>query len=476
MRRLITGPASYLADLGRSTVRGWDAFFFRPADPTPVGLIRLGLGLILLWDFAVLGLDLNAFLGSAGWADPEAVAFFRNGAGERWSWSLWSLVPDSLLVPAYAACLVVLLLFTVGLWSRVTAVLAWMIVVSTVRRAPVIHFGFDMAVSMVLLYLAATGSSGQAMSLDRFVSRWRRIRREVDRSRSARPLDGPIGDGTPAPSVSANLCLRLIQLHLCVIYGLAGLAKLQHPIWWEGWAFGSLLGYAEFRPVDLTWLARWPMLLMVFSHGALWLEITYPVLVWPRPLRPLIVSLTISLHLGIAVTMGLYEFAAAMIVANLSFASGPWLRSLVAGRDPEPLRVVFDGASPRCRAAVAIACSGDPARTVEWIDLTASDVVAVHPALSEERCQEGVMAVGPGDRIRSGFGAVVAVARRVPLLWPLGLLGALPGVAELGGMLYNTIAKDRPRDPSRTGPVPAGRRPEAGPPPRNRPEKPKARR
>ena len=43
--------------------------------------------------------------------------------------------------------MVVLALFTVGLFSRVTAVLAWVIVVSTVRRAPVTVFGFDQIVS-----------------------------------------------------------------------------------------------------------------------------------------------------------------------------------------------------------------------------------------------------------------------------------------------------------------------------------------
>jgi predicted DCC family thiol-disulfide oxidoreductase YuxK len=477
VRRLITGPASYLADLGQWAARGWDAFFFRPADPTPVGLIRLGIGLLMLWNFAVIGLDLHAFLGSSGWADPDALDFFRRLEQDRWSWSLWSAVPDPLLVTAYAGCLAVLLMFTVGLWSRLTAVLAWVIIVSTIRRAPVMHFGFDMAASMVTLYLAATGSSGQAVSLDRFFSRWRRNRAELRQGRVARPLEGEAGDGTPRPTVSANLCLRMIQLHLCIIYGLAGLAKLQHPIWWEGWAFGSLLGYAEFRPLDLTWLARWPMLLMFFSHGALALEILYPVLVWPRKLRPLIIGLTIALHLGIAVTMGLYEFAFAMILANLAFSSGPWLRSLATGRNPEPIRVVYDGACGICRTSVALGSAGDPARTIEWVDLTSVDVKAIDPRLGAQECVESVHAVGPGDRIRSGFDAVVAVARRVPLLWPIGLIGPLPGVSQLGQGLYGLVSKTRTRDPARLGRSDASNRPEPGASPRKPPEKnPRARR
>ena len=44
-----------------------------------------------------------------------------------------------------------------------------------------------------------------------------------------------------------------------------------------------------------------------------------------------------------------------MIAANLAFVSGPWLRSLVAGRDvDQPAgRVLYDGACPRCRASMA---------------------------------------------------------------------------------------------------------------------------
>ena len=36
-----------------------------------------------------------------------------------------------------------------------------------------------------------------------------------------------------------------------------------------------------------------------------------------------------ALHLGIGLTLGLFEFSLAMMAANLAFVSGPWLRSLV---------------------------------------------------------------------------------------------------------------------------------------------------
>ena len=63
------------------------------------------------------------------------------------AWSFWFLVPDVLLRPVWLVCLLILGLYTVGLFSRVTGVLAWVIIVSTVRRVPIALFGFDQIVS-----------------------------------------------------------------------------------------------------------------------------------------------------------------------------------------------------------------------------------------------------------------------------------------------------------------------------------------
>ena len=77
-------------------------FFFKPADPTPLGLMRVAVGLLLFWSLAVFGLDLHAFFGSDGWADPAVV---RALMAERssWAWSFWLWVPDSLLWPVWVS-------------------------------------------------------------------------------------------------------------------------------------------------------------------------------------------------------------------------------------------------------------------------------------------------------------------------------------------------------------------------------------
>lgn len=447
MGRIVTGTASYLAGLARASARGWDAFFFTPADPTPLGLIRVVVGLLALWSVFVYGLDFAAFFGPDGWADVATVrAVHAAKAPDNLVWSFWFSVPAALLRPVWVACLVVLALFAAGLFSRVTAVLAWVIVVSTARRLPFSLYGFDQHVSTWLLYLAATGAGGQAVSLDRFFARWKRTRAEA----SGRRRDGrwASAGGVPAATVSANLALRLIQLHLCLVYAMAGLAKLQGQAWWNGMAIWGTLAAGEFRLFDLTWLAAYPYLLNLMTHVGLAAEVGYPVLIWVRPLRPLVLATVLALHVGIELTLGLGEFALAMIAGNLAFVSGPWLRSLVTGRDPSPpaVRVVYDGACPRCRASMALVMAADPDRLIEPVDLTAVDVTTVHPSLSRDAALRAMHLVRPDGRVFVGYDAVTALCRLLPLFWAFGLAGSLPVVSSAGRRVYNTIAAARPRD------------------------------
>src|SRR5262249_49103608 len=160
---------------------------------------------------------------------------------------------------------------------------------------------FDWTVATWALYLTATGASGQAVSLDRFLDRLRAARAEVDRRRK----DGAwvVPGGVPLPTVSARLALRLIQLHLVLMYGVAGLATLQGAGWWGGMAAWGVVASGEFRRFDLTWLAAFPLLLNLMTHAGLALELAYPVLIWIRRLRPLLIGAMVLMHIGIDLTL-----------------------------------------------------------------------------------------------------------------------------------------------------------------------------
>jgi predicted DCC family thiol-disulfide oxidoreductase YuxK len=450
VRRVLKDARSYAAELFGAIPRGWNAFFFTPADPTALGLIRVATGLLAFWSLLVLGLDLHDYFGSDGWAEPSAIR-----SGQRaLIWSFWFLVPDGGLRLAWVVYLAVLALYTVGLFSRATALLAWVIVVSTVRRVPIALYGFDQVISPLTLYLAATGASGQAVSLDRFLRRWRQARAAAAAPATGSPMPGRAGrrvspdePAVPVPSVSANLSLRLIQLHLLMIYGMAGLGKLQGPSWWNGMALWGMMTAGEFVVLDFTSIARWPKVINFLTHASLALELLYPLLIWMRITRPLMLLGAAALHVGIAVmSPGLTEFSLAMMTANLAFVPGTWLRRLVADPDVPPLRVLFDGACPRCRYSLALITAADPGGAVEPIDLTAVDVRTIHSSLTPEACLRTMHVVDHRSRVAAGFAAVRSIAGRLPLFWPFAAVAALPGVASLGRVVYNRAAANRPRD------------------------------
>lgn len=450
MRRLLSELRDYLSELASTAVRGWQTFFFTPADPTALGLIRMIVGSLAFWSLLIFGLDLYAYFGSQGWADPTVIASMQRQQHPL-GWSFWFLVPDGWLRPVWLLCLGVLGLYTAGLFSRTTGVLAWVIIVSTVRRLPIALFGFDQILSTLALYLAVTCASGQAVSLDRFFRRWREARGVARQPKPAGATGGrrvsAEDPGLPQPTISANLALRLIQLHLVFIYAMAGLAKIQGPSWWNGMALWGTLTAGEFVTRDFTWLSRWPTLVNFLTHASLAFELLYPVLVWFWITRPLLVAGAVILHLGIAfVAPGLTEFGVAMIAANLAFLSGAWLRSLATGKAQPAVRVLFDGACPRCRASMALLTAADPDRVLEPIDLTAVEVESLHPALTHDACMKSMHVVLRNGTVQAGFDAVRAIGGWLPLFWPQALFGWLPGVAWAGRRGYNYLAASRRRD------------------------------
>jgi predicted DCC family thiol-disulfide oxidoreductase YuxK len=449
VRRLLSDVAAYFGALGDAARSGWNGFFFTPADATALGVLRVAVGLLAFWSLLVFGLDLRDYFGSDGWADPHLVRSIQRPL----AWSFWFMVGDDWLWPIWCLCLAVLALYTLGVASRLTAVMSWVIVVSTARRVPIALFGFDQLLSALTFYLAVCGASGQAVSLDRFWRRWRQAR-SATRARPAPVHASGVGrrvfpddPAEPMPTISANLALRLIQLHLLVIYGVAGLSKLQGPSWWTGTALWRTMATGEFVAFDLTPLAGWPWAINLLTHLSLALELLYPVLIWVAILRPLVLAGMVALHLGIAViNPGLLEFALIMIAANLVFVSGSWLRGLVTGRSQPALRVLFDGACPRCRASMAVLTAADPGRVLDPVDLTAVDVFSIDPRLTRDDCTRSMHVVSRTGKITAGFDAMRNLAAWLPLFWPLAAVGFFPGVASAGRRVYNLLAASRPRD------------------------------
>ena len=287
----------------------WDAFWFTPGDPLPLAVIRICTGLLAAWSALVWFLDAEAFFGASGWLAPEDVWRMNDPRATPWLWSWYFAASPDVARALAAVCVGAGVMLTIGLATPLAAAVSLAGVISAVNRAPLNTFGLDDTLGLLLAALVV-GPSGARLSVDRLL--------------------GWAGQG--GPSVRATIALRLIQVHLCVVYVFSGCGKMLGASWWEGTALWGAAANVQYRTLDLTFLARHPLVVNALTLATLLWEVGYAALVWPRLTRPLFLAMAVAVHLGIGLAMGMMEFGLAMITANLAFVPADSWRA-VAGPD-----------------------------------------------------------------------------------------------------------------------------------------------
>jgi hypothetical protein len=328
--------ATYCRELLSGIRDGWTRFWFSAQDPATLGLIRVLAGAMLFYTHLVWSLDLTGFFGPAGWLSPNALQAAYGDARSLF-WSHWHWIESPAMIwTAHLAALVVFAMLCLGLFTRIVSVAAWLLTVSYAHRVmPAALFGLDDINAMLSMYLMV-GPSGDAYSLDRWLAQ-RKTRRAPDGNRQANRVQARSDNAAnDSASVGANIAIRLMQVHLCVIYLFSALGKGMGETWWDGSAMWLAVANFEYQSVDLTWLAASPALLSFFAHVTVAWELAYPALVWPRLSRPLVVAMCVPIHLGIAIFLGMMTFGLAMIIANLAFVS-PWVVRALLSRAPSPV-------------------------------------------------------------------------------------------------------------------------------------------
>ena len=284
----------------QDTVETFDQFWFTPRAPFVLGWIRLFTGLIVFWSLLVWSFELDTFFGADGLLPIEYRQNFPGASGLWWSHLDWCQSSGTLW-GAHVVALIIVAMFACGFCTRVTSVLTALLVISYGNRSFGAGFGLDQINAFLCLY-CAVGNSGGAVSLDRWLS---------GKSNESR--------FNVRPDTMTNISIRLIQIHLCVVYFFAAVGKMEGQTWWSGEAVWLALSSYEYQTIDMTWLAKFMPLVALMTLVSLFWELFYPFLVWPRMTRPIMLLLAVVVHLGIGLCMGMMSFGLIMLVANLAF-------------------------------------------------------------------------------------------------------------------------------------------------------------
>jgi hypothetical protein len=187
-----------------------------------------------------------------------------------------------------------------GLWTRVATIVAFLLHWTFISSGYCYPYGVDAYAHIFLFYLI-WAPAADSWSLDR-----------------------TLGRAEGGPSSTARLALRVMQIHLAFAYLDAGFEKSLNSQWWNGEQLWRTLSLSRYKQFDLSWMHHVPILPMAACWGTLVIETFFCVFIWPRRTRLLWIFLTVCMHVGIAVLLGLQIFGALMCVLVISlFAFSP---------------------------------------------------------------------------------------------------------------------------------------------------------
>jgi hypothetical protein len=292
----------------------WDRFWFTPQLPDILCLMRIGTGVMLVYGHCIWGIALDEFTGKNSWISGD-VARRLHEHQVVWSY-LWFVSEPTLLWVHHLFTLAVGVAFTIGFGTRIAGPLAFFLQLMYVHRLTGALFGFDQILTMLLMYLMLA-PCGARFSLDACLAQKHRW---AEHSRWGWLVP------SPQPSLASSVAMRLLQIHLCVIYLFGGISKMRGESWWDGMAMWLAVSSYEYQSWNFLWIGNYPRLFALLTNVTIFWEAFYPALVWSRLTRPWVLFIAVLVHGGIAFGLGMITFGLTMILANAVFLSNDWIR------------------------------------------------------------------------------------------------------------------------------------------------------
>lgn len=284
-------------------------FLFRGDSDAWLSFLRIGLGVQVLV-YCLLLHDEWAALHSAGAAGaidrrlPELILRSQSVLIPQVDWLVTAAMTIGLneqatLQLAWVVLLACGVALIAGLFSRVSAVLAWFIHLAAAKSGSLFAYGADHFMTIGLFYLMLAPHPDRR-ALDARL--WRRRRPDAH---------------------LLGFFRRVLQLHLCVVYLFSGLSKALGSGWWDGSNLWRALTRPPFDLVSIDALASVSFLLAPAGLAVWIIELLYPALIWRGKTRRLWLGMICAMHATIGLAMGMYLFALIMIVLNLAAFAPP---------------------------------------------------------------------------------------------------------------------------------------------------------
>lgn len=313
---MTSAVVNYFREVSERFGAAWNAFWFRPGSPYVLCVLRILVGLLVLYWHLSFTSDLIEWFGPQGLLPLETVRSLRPSV--KFSLLDYARSPADLWIAQLLGA-VVIVCFTIGLFTRASTAITLVMFLSYVNRGPMINGQAEPILSMLLLYLLIA-PAGACLSVDRLLKGVRGNQRASSEER-------------PQEYVSATIATRLIQVHLVGLYLLMGLVKLAGETWWNGTAVWWLIAHPDSRWWNLSFLAPYEYAWNLWTHLTVAFELLFPVFIWNRLARPALLAAAVLVYVPLALVTGMTLFFASLLVANLAFVSPAALAALSGARN-----------------------------------------------------------------------------------------------------------------------------------------------
>jgi hypothetical protein len=310
--------AAAQSGFGKAARRAEDWFL----DPVPVHVMvlnRLILGGVLFLHAVSRLPEFELLYGSSAGAWSPAYrefvsTFLAQDLSRLLLWvvaGLEQLGPEPrqlVLVTLYGALLASSIGFASGLFTRATGCVAAVLQLLFVAIHPLAHYGWAGMVAPFTLYVALS-RAGDYASIDA----WRRRRR----------TRGPAASGM-APAWP----MRLLQIHVAMMYFHTGFARIDDPAWLQGQALFEALARTIFTRFTFD-LHAWSSELSLLCYAVFVLEPAAVVLLWIPRIRTLCALALIAMHLTLEILTNVGWWNYIMIGGLLTFLPPQWMARLL---------------------------------------------------------------------------------------------------------------------------------------------------
>ncbi|MEO8678213.1 MAG: HTTM domain-containing protein [Vicinamibacterales bacterium] len=272
----------------------WTAWFHASEPPYTIALFRILFGLLLVANAALFARDASLWIGPSGLLSHD---YYQRVYGRSRFTVLAYLPPTERWLHAVIAlhlCSAVLL--ALGLFTRTSATLAFVTLLSIQQRNPVLVYGADDVLRLMCLLLIFS-RAGEALSIDEWL---------------ARRAGAVVVPGTA-------WCTRLMQLQVSICYLSAFLHKFSGESWINGTAAYYAVQVADFRRRPLPRFARTLFWARVGTYSTVATEGALGFGLWISELRYPLLLLGVAMHLVMDWFMNLQLFSVAMILCLLLF-------------------------------------------------------------------------------------------------------------------------------------------------------------